>query len=142
MRQLLLLSDDHFLCEVLGRYLRRDGIEVAAVASPANAAQRVAGGAAGVVVDLAKRGLAGADIIALSQRAERAHIPLLVISSQSRREVSEFAAVVRAADVMSKSEPMTSIAARLRLWLNTKRHELVAQEPDNGFEIAELAVAT
>ena len=141
MRELLLLSDDNFLCEVLGTYVRRDGIEVIRVASIHDAVREIAAGAAaGVLIDIAKRGLSGNDVIATAQRAERAKIPLLVISSQPRRELSEFAAVVRATDVISKSEAMTAIAARLRLWLN--REPVEDEDPAEGFEIPELAVGT
>lgn len=138
MRQLLLLTDDNFLSEVLGTYVRRDGIEIVRVASANDATRSIAAGAHGVLVDIAKRHFGGNDIITLSQRAERARIPLLVLSAQTRRDLSEFAAVVRAADVVSKGETMTAIAARLRLWLNSPR----AEEEEEGFAIPELAVAS
>ena len=138
MKTLLLLTDDNFLAEVLGTYVRRDGIEVVRVASTAEMMQ--IRGVAAILIDIAKRGIAGGDIIAVSQRAERAGVPMLVISSQSRRELSEFAAVVRAADVLSKSEKMPAIAARLRLWVNKTRID--DREAPSGFAIPELAVAS
>jgi len=140
MRQLLLLTDDNFLSEVLGTYVRRDGIEIVRVPTASEAACEIVGGAAGVLVDIAKRGLAGADVIGLSQRAARARIPLFVLSSQARRDLSEFAAVVRAADVISKSEQMTALAARLRLWMNGQLAD--DEEQVDGFAIPELAVAS
>lgn len=138
MRQLVLLSDDKFLCEVLGTYVRRDGIEVVRVASIAEA-MIVVDSAAAALVDIAKRGVAGGDLIALAQRAERAAVPFLIVSSQSRRELREFAAVVRAADVISKSEKMPAIAARLRLWINQAS---IDEAPADGFAIPELALAS
>ena len=134
MRLLLLLSDDHFLSEVLGTYLRRDGIEVVPIESIVDALPHVEEGAGAILIDLSKRGIGGEDIISMSQRTVRANVPLLLISAQSRREIADFAAVVRASDVVSKNERMTAIAARLRMWVNGPA--------ESGFAIPELAVGS
>ena len=119
VRRILLLTDDQFLAEVLGTYMRRDDIEIERIDAPADVARRVAAGADGIVVDIAKRGLSGDAIMTLSSRAERWEIPFLVLTAQPRKDVSEFGAVVRATDVLSKTEAMPSIAARIRLCVRT-----------------------
>jgi len=119
VRLLLLLTDDNFMAEVLGTYLRRDNIDVERVASTDDVVRAIGGGADGVLVDLAKRGLAGDAIMNLTTRAQRWEIPVLILSAQPRRDLAEFAAVVHATDVVSKSEPMTAIAARVRLCMRT-----------------------
>jgi DNA-binding response OmpR family regulator len=131
-RRLLLITDDDFVAEAIEMYLRGDGIEV--VRTPDGDASGDA-----LLVDLSKRGISGDAMIALAFRAQRAKIPLLVMSAQPRREVTEFAAVVRANDIVSKTERMSAIAARLRMWINADRHE----DPANpvGFVIPELAAS-
>ncbi len=131
-RRLLLITDDDFVAEAMEMYLRGDGIEVVRTADGSASADAV-------LVDLSKRGISGDAIIALAFRAQRAKIPLLVMSAQPRREVAEFAAVVGARDVVSKTERMSTIAARLRMWINADREE----EPANpiGFVIPELAAS-
>jgi DNA-binding response OmpR family regulator len=118
-RRLLLLTDDEFHAEVLGTYMRRDFVEVERVATVDEAAQRIAAGADGVLVDLAKRGVTADAIMTLSGRAQRWEIPMLILSAQPRRDLNDFAAVVRATDVVSKTEAMTAIAARIRMCLVT-----------------------
>jgi DNA-binding response OmpR family regulator len=139
MRLLLLLTDDRFLAEVLGSYLRGDGIEVVPVASIAEAEPHIGEGASGMLVDLSKRDVAGEDIVVLSFRTRRARIPLLLISAQPRQDVAEFATVVHAADVVSKTERMTAIAARLRICLNGSR---VNVDAPSGFAIPALSVSS
>ena len=41
------------------------------------------------------------------------------MTAQPRRDLNEFAAVVRATDVVSKTESMTAIAARVRVYMRT-----------------------
>lgn len=132
MRVLLLLTDDNFVAEVLGSYFRRDAIEVVRVRSAVEAATQRAGA---IVVDLAKRGLTGDDVIALSHRAAQRKVPLLLLTAQPRRDVADFANVIRAADIVSKTEPMTATAARLRLYIGET-------DEDSGFAIPALAVAS
>ena len=119
VRRLLLLTDDEFHAEVLGTYMRRDSVEVKRVATTDEAAQGIASGADGVLVDLAKRGVSADAIMTLSGRAQRWEIPMLILSAQPRRDLNAFAAVVRATDVVSKTEAMTAIAARIRMCLMT-----------------------
>jgi DNA-binding response OmpR family regulator len=119
VRHLLLLTDDDFHAEVLGTYMRRDSVEVERVATPEDAAQGIAAGADGVLVDLAKKGITADAIMTLSGRAQRWEIPMLILSSQPRRDLTDFAAVVRATDVVSKTEAITAIAARIRMCLMT-----------------------
>ncbi len=138
MQRVILLTDDHFLGEVLGTYLRHDQIEVVRPATTADAIRRVGEDAGALVVDLAKRGLCGQEVISLSQRAERTGVPLLVISAQPRRDVIDFAAIVRATDVLSKSERMAAIATRIRLWIKTPR----STGDTDGFIIPELSLGT
>ncbi len=131
-RRLLLLTDDGFIAESIAMYLRGDDIEVIRTADAKSSADAV-------LVDLSKRGINGEAIIDLALRAHRENVPLLVMSTQSRREVAEFAAVVRANDVVSKTERMSAIAARLRMWINANRDE--GQANPVGFEIRELAAS-
>jgi len=119
VRRLLLLTDDTFIAEVLGTYLRRDNIEVERVASADDVVRAIGGGADSILVDLAKNGVTGDSIMNLTSRAQRWEIPLLILSAQPRRDLTDFAAVVRATDVVSKTEAMTSIAARVRLCMRT-----------------------
>lgn len=131
-RRLLLITDDEFVAEALEMYLRGDGINVVRAADdgmPADA----------VLADLSKRGINGDAIIALAFRAQRAKIPLFVMSAQPRRDVTEFAAVVGASDVVSKTERMSTIAARLRMWINAEREE--ERVNTLGFVIPELAAS-
>jgi len=115
VRRLLLLTDDTFIAEVLGTYLRRDNIEVERVASADDVVRAIGGGADGILVDLAKNGVTGDSIMNLTSRAQRWEIPLLILSAQPRRDLTDFAAVVRATEVVSKTEPMAAIAARVRV---------------------------
>ena len=119
MLQVVLLSDDDFLAGVLETYMRRDDIEIERARSAKEAVQRVAAGAGGVILDLAKRGLTGDAIMAISGRAEHFEVPMMIVSAQPRRDLSEFAAVVRATEVLSKTDSMTSTAARIRLCVRT-----------------------
>jgi DNA-binding response OmpR family regulator len=119
VRHLLVLTDDEFHAEVLGTYMRRDFVEVERVATTDEAAQGIASGADGVLVDLAKRGVSADAIMTLSSGAQRWEIPMLILSAQPRRDLNAFAAVVRATDVVSKTESMTAIAARIRMCLMT-----------------------
>lgn len=112
-RNLLLLTDDNFLAEVLGTYTRRDDIEVERSASIADAIRAIDDGVGGVVVDISKRGMAGDAVMDLARLAAPRHIPMLILSSRPRHELMEFAAIVQAADVVSKTEPMTAIAERV-----------------------------
>ena len=77
VRHLLLLTDDDFHAEVLGTYMRRDSVEVERVATVEEAAQGIASGADGVLVDLAKRGVNADAIMTLSNRAQRWEIPMM-----------------------------------------------------------------
>lgn len=129
MRLLLLLTDDHFLSEVLGSYLRHDDIEVIPVSSLREAVPHIGEGAGALLVDLSKRGITGDDVISMSLVTRRAKVPLLLISAQPRTDIAEFAKVVHASDVVSKTERMTAIAARLRISLNGSR---VHAEPETG----------
>jgi DNA-binding response OmpR family regulator len=137
-RRLLLLTDDHFFAETIGTYVRGDRIEVTCAASMDEAIRSVGTNVDGLLIDLAKRGISGEAIISLTFRAKRTRTPLLIMSSQPRRDLAEFAAVVRADDVVSKTERMGAIAARLRMWISAKKNEEIA----DGFEIPELAVAS
>ena len=135
-RRLLLLTDDHFFAETIGTYVRGDRIDVTCVPDTEEALKSVGANVDGLLIDLAKRGISGEAIISLAFRAKRAKIPLLIMSSQPRRDLSEFAAVVRADDVISKTERMGAIAARLRMWMSSEKDDA------EGFEIPELAVAS
>jgi DNA-binding response OmpR family regulator len=119
LRRLILLTDDNFLAEALGTYMRSDSIAIERVSSTEEAAMQIAAGADGVVIDLAKRGMNGDAVVMLSFRAQRWKIPMMILSSQPRRDVADFGEVVRATDVVSKTEAMTAIAARVRLCVRT-----------------------
>jgi DNA-binding response OmpR family regulator len=119
VRRLLLLTDDNFLAEVLGTYLRRDDIEVERARGAEEVLRSIGSGADGIVIDIAKRGLGADAIMNLTSRAEVWDIPVVILSAQARRDLSDFATVVRATDVASKTESMTTIAARIRLCLRT-----------------------
>lgn len=119
VRRLLLLTDDNFIAEVLGTYMRRDNIDVERISSPDEVASAIASGADGVIVDLAKRGVNAEAILNVTSRARRWDIPVLIMSGQPRRALGDFAAVVRATETISKTEAMTSIAARVRMCMLT-----------------------
>lgn len=119
VRNLLLLTDDNFLAEVLGTYMKRDNIEVQRIANVEEMARAIAAGADGLLLDIAKRGATGDAIMSLSGRAQRWEIPVIILSAQPRRDLTDFAAVVRATDVVSKTEAMTAIAARIRMCMRT-----------------------
>lgn len=114
-RRLLLLSDDNFLSEVLGTYLVRDGIDIERITTVGGLPTAIGSGVQGIVIDLAKRGISGDAILAITQCAQRSAIPVVIMSTQPRRDVADFAELVRATDVISKSEPMTTMAARIRV---------------------------
>ena len=118
-RRLLLLTDDNFLAGTLGTYMRGDGIEIERVATPEDVATQIAAGSDGILIDRAKRGMTGDSIVMMSFRAQRWKIPMMILSAQPRRDVADFVKVVRATDAISKTEPMTSIAARVRLCVRT-----------------------
>jgi DNA-binding response OmpR family regulator len=118
-RRLLLLTDDNFIAEALGTYMHRDNIQVDRVTAVGDVVQAIAGGADGVVIDIAKRDITGDVIMNLTGRAQRWEIPVFIMTAQPRRDLSDFAAVVRATDVLSKTESMTAIAARIRLCMRT-----------------------
>lgn len=118
-RRLLLLTDDNFIAEALGTYMHRDNIQVHRLAAIGDVAQAIASGADGVIIDIAKRGVSGDAIMNVTGRAQRWEIPVFIMTAQSRRDLSEFAAVVRATDVVSKTESMTAIAARVRVYMRT-----------------------
>ena len=118
-RRLLLLTDDNFIAQTLGTYMRRDNIQVDRVTAVTDVAQAIAGGADGVIIDIAKRGVSGDAIMNITGRAQRWEIPVFIMTAQPRRDLSEFAAVVRATDVVSKTESMTAIAARVRVCVRT-----------------------
>lgn len=118
-RRLLLLTDDNCIAEALGTCMHRDNIKVDRVFTIGDVAEAIAAGADGVILDIAKRGLSGDAIMTLTGRAQRWEIPLFIMTAQSRRDLSEFAAVVRATDVVSKTESMTAIAARVRVYMRT-----------------------
>jgi DNA-binding response OmpR family regulator len=118
-RRLLLLTDDNFIAQTLGTYMRRDNIQVDRVTAVTDVAQAIAGGADGVIIDIAKRGVSGDAIMNITGRAQRWEIPVFIMTAQPRRDLNEFAAVVRATDVVSKTESMTAIAARVRVCMRT-----------------------
>ena len=119
LRRVLLLTDDNFMAEVLGTYLRSDAIELHRVFSADEAAREIVNGADGVVVDLSKRGVTGDAIVMVSNRAQRWKIPMMILSAQSRRDLTDFVELVQATDVISKKDPMTAIASRLRFCMRT-----------------------
>ena len=118
-RRLLLLTDDNFMAEALGTYMHRDNIQVDRVTAVDDVAQAIAGGADGVIIDISKRELSGDAIMNITGRAQRWEIPVFIMTAQPRRDLKEFAAVVRATDVVSKTESMTAIAARVRVCVRT-----------------------
>ncbi|HEV8660105.1 MAG TPA: hypothetical protein VGS96_15975 [Thermoanaerobaculia bacterium] len=118
-RRLLVITDDEFFAEVIGTYMKRDRILIERVSSAEAAGREIAAGADGVLVDLAKRAISGDAIMTLAGRAQRSKIPMIILSAQPRRQLTEFAAVVCATDVVSKTETMTAIAARIRMVMRT-----------------------
>lgn len=133
--RLVLLTDDNFLGDVLGSYMVRDGIDVERVSNADQLAREIAAGADGVLVDLAKRGVTGDAVMQIALRAHTKAIPFLIASAQPRRDLVEFAAVIRATDVVSKTERMTTIAARIRLCLQTPVR-VAREDGTNAFEFA------
>jgi DNA-binding response OmpR family regulator len=121
LRRLLLLTDDDLLAKVLATYLSRDGIEVGRVPTVAAMRRSIAEGADGIVVDLAKRDATGSAITELMAMANRWEIAAIILSAQPRRDVLDFGEVVRATDVVSKTESVPAIAARLRVSIQTPR---------------------
>lgn len=119
VRRLLLLTDDNFIADALGNYMHGDEINVERVECPNDIVRSIGGGADGVVIDLSKRGMTGDAIMNLTTRAQRWEIPVFIMSAQPRNALMEFVAVVRATDAVSKTEPMTTIAARIRMRLRT-----------------------
>ncbi len=119
LARLLLLTDDIFLAEALGTYTRRDHIEIDRSSSIADALRAIDEGIDGIVVDLSKRGMAGQAILDLATVAMPRQVPILILSAQPRRDLLEFAKIVQAVDVLSKTEPMTDIATRIRLCVRT-----------------------
>ena len=134
-RRLLVLTDDHFLADVLGTYMVRDGIELETVGSAAAAARQSAA-ADGVLIDLRKRGLTGDIVLQLAQRVQNSAIALLIMSSRPRRDVADFAAVVRATDVVSKTEAIPAIAARIRVCMQTQVRYEAPSTPSHNTEWA------
>lgn len=119
VRRLVLLTDDEALSNVLRSCMRRDGIDVVRLSSAKEAVRQIESGADAVLVDLAKRGINGEAIVAMSRCAHRREIPVMIIAAQSRRELAEFGAVVHATEMLSKTEAMTTIAARIRVLICT-----------------------
>jgi DNA-binding response OmpR family regulator len=123
LRRLILITDDEFFSDVIGTYLKRDFIAIERVSSAEAAGTSIAEGADGVLVDLATRGISADAIVTLSGRAQRWKIPMIILSAQPRRDLTEFAAVVCATDVVSKTEAMATIAARVRMLVRTPLRE-------------------
>src|SRR5713226_1957808 len=119
VRRLVVVTDDNFLSEMMGNYMKHDAIEIERVSTAAEAAHRIGNGADGVLVDLAKREITADAIVSLSGDALKWQIPMMILSTQPRRNVTDFAAVVRAIDVVSKAESMPAIAARVRMRMRT-----------------------
>jgi DNA-binding response OmpR family regulator len=115
VRRLVVVTDDNFLAEMMSTYMKHDAIEIERVSTAEEAARRIAHGADGVLVDLAKREITADAIVSLSGDAIKWQIPMMILSTQPRRQVTDFASVVRAIDVVSKAESMPAIAARLRM---------------------------
>jgi DNA-binding response OmpR family regulator len=72
----------------------------------------------------------------LAGRAQRSKIPMIILSAQPRRQLTEFAAVVCATDVVSKTETMTAIAARIRMVMRTPVHVAHEDTPQLGWALA------
>lgn len=69
------------------------------------------------IVDLASRAISGDDLMTIARVTEGRDVPLIIMTRQPRRAVKALAAVLNARDVISTTDPESTIAARLRLWL-------------------------
>jgi DNA-binding response OmpR family regulator len=124
----LFVSDDEVFSQALQNYVHPDGLELIRVRATelvmAISTQRPDV----VLLDIGARSM-DADLIMLAAtRAVMRQVPCLIMSSQERQDLKAFAAVIRAADVISKRERLANIAARLRMWVATSRSENTPQE--------------
>ena len=117
------VSDDEVFSQALQNYVHPDGLELVRVRASelimAISTQRPDV----VLLDISSRTMDGDMIMQAATRAMMRQVPCLLMSSQPRNDLKQFAAVVRAADVISKRERLANIAARLRMWVATSRGE-------------------
>lgn len=131
----VLLTGDDLAARRLKLHLEPDGIEVIRTTLASEAWQAMSRHRPqAVIVDLSNPAVNGDQLVSLSVRTRRAETPLLLLSRQSRRDLVAFAALIRAGDVLSKSEPMTSIAARIRTCVAATPAGLIGTSAD-GFAI-------
>lgn len=133
-RVVLLTSDDIVARQMQG-HLEYDAIDVVRTASAHDTWLAITRHRPqAVIVDLATRTVDGDQLMALSVRAGRAGIPLLVLSKQqSRRDLAGFAAILRARDILCRTESMPTVAARVRMWVASMQAELAPAA--NGFAL-------
>jgi DNA-binding response OmpR family regulator len=119
----LFVSDDEIFSQALQNYVHPDGMELVRVRATelimAISTQRPDV----VLLDIGARTMDGDMIMQAATRAMMRQVPCLLMSSQPRNDLKQFAAVIRAADVISKRERLAHIAARLRMWVATSRGE-------------------
>ena len=119
----LFVSDDEIFSQALQNYVHPDGLELVRVRA-AELIMAISSQRPDVVLlDIGARTMDGDMIMQAATRAMMRQVPCLLMSSQPRNDLKQFAAVIRAADVISKRERLANIAARLRMWVATSRGE-------------------
>lgn len=137
----LIVTDDDVFAHSLGGYVRADGIRLERVSSAELIAAITARTANAIVIDMAATSVDASLLMAAATRAVLGRTPCLLMSSQSRAEVRAFAAVIRAADVICKREPLVTIAARLRFWIASSQGENQADQAEAALPMAAVMEA-
>jgi DNA-binding response OmpR family regulator len=123
--RVVLLTEDVTVARQLEHLVHRDGMELMQVKSGSEAWLAMNRHQPQVlIVDLTSRAIDGQQLVSLSARARQSDIAMLLLSRQNRRELASFAAVVRARDILCKSEPAPNLAARIRMWVAATQSQL------------------
>lgn len=125
----LLIDDDVELCELLGQYLRREGIESDAVHNGESGVKRaLEGDYAALILDVMLPGLSGLEVL----RAVRAEltVPILMLTARGEEIDRVVGLEMGADDYLPKPFSSRELVARLRAIL--RRAQNSAPPPNRG----------
>lgn len=131
MMRVLLIDDDVELCELLGQYLRREGIGSDAVHDGESGVKRaLEGDYAALILDVMLPGLSGLDVL----RAVRAElsVPILMLTARGEEIDRVVGLEMGADDYLPKPFSSRELVARLRAILRRAQNQNRAPQSNRG----------
>jgi two-component system response regulator CpxR len=128
-----MIDDDVELCELVGEYLRREGMEVLAVHDGESGARMaVGGGFAVAVLDVMLPGIGGFEVLRRLRSAPGpgARLPVLMLTARGDEVDRVLGLELGADDYLPKPFSSRELVARIRAILRRARAEPLAPLPD------------